>query len=215
MKSKRILITIMLISSIFILYGCSNSNSKETFTKENTTAKSETTVENNSTQNKLNEETDSTKSETKSENNSSKSKEKIETNSNKNEATQKSNKAAEDSNLLYKSKLGFSIKFPSSWKDRYIIKEEQNSMYVYFKATDKNIPQGSGLIFVIMKNNDSADERMYDSIESKTHITVGNITYFVGGPTDVGLDPENKEFNIYSSMKKESSKVLDTITSLN
>lgn len=99
--------------------------------------------------------------------------------------------------------------------DIYIIKEEQNSMYVYFKATDKNIPQGSGLLFVIMKNNDSGDEMMYDSIESKTHITVGNITYFVGGPTDVGLDPENKEFNIYSSMKKDRSQVISTITSLN
>ena len=99
--------------------------------------------------------------------------------------------------------------------DIYIIKEEQNSMYVYFKATDKNIRQGSGLLFVIMKNNDSGDEMMYDSIESKTHITVGNITYFVGGPTDVGLDPENKEFNIYSSMKKDRSQVISTITSLN
>ena len=99
--------------------------------------------------------------------------------------------------------------------DIYIIKEEQNSMYVYFKATDKNIPQGSGLLFVIMKNNVSGDEMMYDSIESKTHITVGNITYFVGGPTDVGLDPENKEFNIYSSMKKDRSQVISTITSLN
>lgn len=215
MKSKKILIIAMLISSIFILYGCSTSSSKETSAKENNAVESETNEENNSTQSKLNEEIGSTKSKTNSENNSSKSKEKPETNSKKNEETPKSNKAVADDNLLYKSKLGFSIKFPSSWKDRYTIKEEQNSMYVYFKAIDKNIPKGSGLLFVIMKNNDSADESMYDSIESKTHITVGNITYFVGGPTDVGMDPENKEFTIYSSMKKDRSKVIDTITSLN
>ena len=193
MKAKKILILTILISSVCILFECSNSNSTETSSKENNTAKSETTEENNSAQSKSTEKADSAQ----------------------NQTTTKTNKLAEDSSLTFKAKLGFSIKFPSNWKDRYIIKEDDNSMRVYFKSTDPNTPPNSGLLFLIMKKNDSSNEDMYDSIDGQKYIKVGNTTYFIGGPTDVGLSPDNKDFKIFTSMNKERKQVIDTIASLN
>lgn len=121
----------------------------------------------------------------------------------------------DDMDLTFKSKLGFSLKFPSNWKNKYTIKEDDNSVSVYFKSSDPNTPRGSGLFFVIMKNNDSLNEAMYDSIDGKKHLTIGNITYFLGGPTDVALSPENADFSTFLSMNKERKKVIDTIKSSN
>ena len=66
-----------------------------------------------------------------------------------------------------------------------------------------------------MKKNDSSNEDMYDSIDGQKYIKVGNTTYFIGGPTDVGLSPDNKDFKIFTSMNKERKQVIDTIASLN
>lgn len=138
-----------------------------------------------------------------------------ENNSVKSEITSKSNTSIDDTSLIFKSKLGFSMKFPSNWKDKYTIKEDDNSVSVYFKSTNPNTPPKSGLLFVIMKNNSSVNEDMYDSIDGKKYITINNITYLIGGPTDVSLNPENKDFNIFLSMNKERKKVIDTIKTLN
>lgn len=200
MKNRKILIITILISSVFILHGCSDFNSKETSSKDNTTAKIETNVENNSTESQSTDKIDATKNQGNTEGNSAKK-----------ETPSKTNKVAEDNSLTFKAKLGFSITFPSTWKDRYAIKEDGNSMYVYFKSTDSNTPPNSGLLFLIMKKNDSINENMYDSIEGKKYITVGNTTYFIGGPTDIALNTENKDFNIFASMNKERKKVIDTI----
>ena len=201
MKSNKMLVSTILISSVFILSGCSNFNSKETSSKDNTPVNSETTVENNSIENKSAKKIDDTKDKTNTDGDSAKK-----------ETTSKTNKVAEDNSLTFKAKLGFSIKFPSNWKDRYTIKEDSNSMYVYFKSTDSNTPPNSGLLFLIMKKNDSINENMYDSIDGKKYITVGNTTYFIGGPTDIALNTENKDFKIFASMNKERKNVIDTIS---
>ncbi|SFD03167.1 N-acetylmuramoyl-L-alanine amidase family protein [Clostridium uliginosum] len=125
--------------------------------------------------------------------------------------TSVNNKSTEDSNLIFKSKLGFSMKFPSEWKDRYTIIEDDNSVSVYFKSTDPNTPSKSGLFFVIMKKNNSLDESMYDSINGKKYITIDNTTYFIGGPTDISLNPENTDFNVFISMNNQCKDVIDTI----
>ncbi|WP_052085809.1 hypothetical protein [Clostridium sp. HMP27] len=66
-----------------------------------------------------------------------------------------------------------------------------------------------------MKNNDSSTEAMYDSIDGKKHLTIGNATHFLGGPTDVALSPENADFSTFLSMNKERKKVIDAIKSSN
>lgn len=128
------------------------------------------------------------------------------------DANSKDNKSDEDDSIIFKSKIGLSIKFPSNWKDRYTIKEDDNSIYVYFKSTDPKTRVNTGLLFVIMKDFDEEDESMYDSIDGEKHFTVGNKTYFVGGPTDVSLNPENKDFDIFVDMSNERKKVIDNIS---
>lgn len=138
-----------------------------------------------------------------------------ETNPVKNEITSQTSKPIDNTDLTFKSKLGFSMKFPSNWKDKYTIKEDDNSVSVYFKSTDPKTPPNSGLFFVIMKNNNSLNKDMYDSIDGNKYLTIGDTTYFMGGPTDVALDPENKDFKIFQSMNKERTKVIDTIKAVN
>lgn len=128
------------------------------------------------------------------------------------DTTNEENKAAEDGSIIFNSKIGLSIKFPSNWKDRYTIKEDDNSIYVYFKSTDPKTRANTGLLFVIMKDFDSEDESMHDSIDGEKHFTLGNKTYFVGGPTDVSLNPENKDFDIFVAMSNERKKVIDNIS---
>lgn len=128
------------------------------------------------------------------------------------DADSKDNKSAEDDSIIFKSKIGLSIKFPSNWKDRYTIKEDDNSIYVYFKSTDPKTRANTGLLLVIIKDFDEEDESMYDSIDGEKHFSVGNKTYFVGGPTDVSLNPENKDFDIFVAMSNERKKVIDNIS---
>lgn len=143
------------------------------------------------------------------------------TNSNNNTASSSSttnnsnnNKQENTTSLNYKSKLGFSITFPSDWKNRYKIKEDDKSMYVYFKSTDPNTPDNLGLLFFLKKNYTQEDENFSDSVlpNGKRHITVGNTTYLVGGPTDVNLNEDNKDFQIFLSIKKECEQAINTIT---
>lgn len=133
----------------------------------------------------------------------------------KSEITSETSKPIDNMDLTFKSKLGFSMNFPSNWKDKYIIKEDDNSVSVYFKSTDPKTPPNSGLFFVIMKNNGSLNKDMYDSIDGNKYLTIGDTTYFIGGPTDVALNPENTDFNTFLSMNKERKKVIDAIKSSN
>jgi hypothetical protein len=96
---------------------------------------------------------------------------------------------------------------------RYTIKEDDNSMYVYSKSSDPNTPKNLGLLFFIKKNFTQDDENMSDSVlpNGRRHITVGNTTYLVGGPTDVNLNEDNKDFQLFLSIKKEREQVLNTI----
>lgn len=138
-----------------------------------------------------------------------------ENNPDKSEITSETSKSVNNMDLIFKSKLGFSMKFPSNWKDKYTIKEDDNSVSIYFKSSDLNTPPKSGLLFVIMKKNSSMNEDMYDSIDGKKYIAINNITYFIGGPTDISLDPENSDFQMFLSMNKERKNVIDTIKSSN
>lgn len=212
MKSKKILILALIISSTVGLLGCFNSSSKEISLKENSLAENNTSdKDNNSAEIKKTEESISNASKpatTSSENKNT------DTNKNNNANTNTgAKKQEEDTSLNYKSKLGFSLTFPTNWKNRYTVKEDNNSMYVYFKSSDPNTPKNLGLLFFIKKNYTQDDENMSDSVlpNGRRHITVGNTTYLVGGPTDVNLNEDNKDFQIFLSIKKELEQVINTI----
>lgn len=210
MKIKKVLIIALLVLSVSLLIGYINY-SKETSSKDKNIVKSETAADNNSAKSNSSEDAEAGKSNKNTENNSNKSKTNTEADSDKG-TTNEENKAAEDGSIIFNSKIGLSIKFPSNWEERYTIKEDDNSIYVYFKSTDPKTRANTGLLFVIMKDFDSEDESMYDSIDGEKHFTLGNKTYFVGGPTDVSLNPENKDFDIFVAMSNERKKVIDNIS---
>jgi len=224
MKSKKILILALIISSTVGLLGCSNSSSQEVSSKEKQVAESNTSDKNNnSTETAKIEEskanTDKTPAASPDKKSTSSSKN-TNSNSNKNATSSSSSNTNSDNNkqenttsLNYKSKLGFSITFPPNWKNRYKIKEDDNSMYVYFKSTDPNTRDSLGLFFFLKKNYTQRDDDFSDSVLSdrRKYITVGNTTYLVGGPTDVNLNEDNKDFQLFLSMKKEREQVINTI----
>jgi hypothetical protein len=203
MKSKKIIIFTLIISSVIALCSCTNSNTKETPSNE------ENIIQNNdSHKNKQTNQAYSTASD-----NDKDKKVTKETAPSQQETSTKNDKSTPTNNLTYKSKLGFSITFPSNWKDRYIINEDINSMRVYFKSSDPSTPKNSGFFFAIMKNT-PPDEDFYDSIGVEKHITIGDKSYFVGGPTDVNLSESNKDFNIFLSMNKDCKKIIGTLKPL-
>ncbi|MBW6411690.1 hypothetical protein [Clostridium weizhouense] len=190
MKLKKLLIITVLISTTAILYGCSSSKINETSSDES----------------------NSTQSEMISDSTNSSAPKNSKTVSNDN-VTQKPNKSTND--LIFKSKLGFSMQFPDNWKGKYKIKEDDEGLAVYFKSKDPKTPENRGLLFVIKKKYDSEEAEMFDSVCEKKFITLGNTTYLVGGPTDVPLDSTTTDINDFVSMIQESQKVIHTMKSIN
>ncbi|GAA0076744.1 hypothetical protein UT300005_11220 [Clostridium sp. CTA-5] len=227
MKLKLILVNAFLIFSIAIMYGCKDSKDVETVSENN--VKSEISSEANSTKedsklkseeitstdSKTNKEVKKTtnKDNTKIENDKSKecSNKNLKKNSINEGNSNLENKQTTNPNLIFKSNLGFSITFPTNWENKYKVIEGEKSVSVYFKSSDKNVPEKSGLFFTIIEKDNSIDETIYDSIEGKKYVTLNNKIYFIGGPTDIALSEEVSDFNVFLSMNKERKKVIDTI----
>jgi len=108
--------------------------------------------------------------------------------------------------------LGFSVTFPTSWKNKYTIEEDNNGLVIKFKPASNRV--AGGLLFEIVKRSPDFDESMSDSI-GKRYITAKEVTYIIGGPMDVGFPPNHPEYNIYRQLASELSAVSLTIKSIN
>lgn len=110
--------------------------------------------------------------------------------------------------LQYKnSKLGFSITFPESWKDKYTIKEYDKGMTVYFK-TKATISGGNGRMFDIVKNPSQELNGLFDDVQ---YIKINGANYLIGKPTDVTYEKGDPEYDVFSKMKSEIPEVIKTI----
>lgn len=110
--------------------------------------------------------------------------------------------------LQYKnSKLGFSITFPESWKDKYTIKEYDKGMTVYFK-TKATISGGNGRMFDIVKNPSQELDGLFDDVQ---YIKINGANYLIGKPTDVTYEKGDPEYDVFSKMKSEIPQVIKTI----
>jgi tetratricopeptide (TPR) repeat protein len=124
------------------------------------------------------------------------------------------NKPAVASGEIYKNdKLGFSIKFPESWKGKYTIKESDDGIRVYFKPSKKAL-DGLGFLFGVIKKSDNLDESHFDTVSRKIrYFKAKGITYVVGGPTDVNFSENHPEFNVFINMSREAAQVVETLKS--
>lgn len=115
---------------------------------------------------------------------------------------------------LYKNdKLGFSINFPDSWKGKYTIKESDDGIRVFFKASSEN-PQGTGFLFGVLKKGDNLEENTFDTVSTKVrYFNANSITYVVGGPTGLSFDDKYPEYPVFYKVMKEISEVVETLKS--
>ncbi|GIM30364.1 hypothetical protein CPJCM30710_30300 [Clostridium polyendosporum] len=115
--------------------------------------------------------------------------------------------------IQYKNdKLGFSLTFPSDWKGKYRIQENDMSIFVYFSPKQKTDNSGSGLLFAIInKASKDFNENFFDTISDKKYFEAKGAIYFIGGPTDIGFNENNPEFSTYRKLKSEVPNVIKTI----
>ena len=107
-------------------------------------------------------------------------------------------------------KLGFSFVVPESWRGKYLVKQEQNGILVFYKPIDL-ATEGKGLLFAILKRTSLEDEHSFDNVGEPRTFEVNGITYITGGPTDVGFPEGHKEFADFIKLKKEVREVVKTI----
>ncbi|GCD11581.1 MULTISPECIES: hypothetical protein [Clostridium] len=123
-------------------------------------------------------------------------------------------KKVNDSNKpeMFKSdKLGFSIVFPKTWKDKYRVEENDMGITVYFKPKEK-AEGGYGKLFAfINKNSANFYEDSLDTICDQRYFEAKGATYVIGGPTDLNFPEEHPEFNTFLKMKGELKEVLKTL----
>lgn len=114
--------------------------------------------------------------------------------------------------IKYNSKtLGITLSFPASFKDKYTIKEINDSLSVYFKPEDSSSPK-TGLLFTIIKaDSKDLNPDSYDNILKDKFITINNQKYLVGSTTDVGFPDDNKEFKTYQKMKNQCKSIIESI----
>lgn len=113
--------------------------------------------------------------------------------------------------LIYKNnKLGFSLVFPESWKDKYRIEENEMGITVYFKPKEK-VEDGYGELFSIIKKSDDLDEKSFDTIGEHRYFEAKGNTYIIGGPTDLSFPEEHSGFKTFLKMNGERIDVLKTL----
>ncbi|MBU3144083.1 hypothetical protein [Clostridium sp. CF012] len=113
---------------------------------------------------------------------------------------------------MFKSdKLGFSVVFPETWKDKYKIEENDMGITVYFKPKEK-AEGGYGKLFTfINKNSANLYEDSLDAVCDQRYFEAKGATYVIGGPTDVNFPENHPEFNTFLKMKGELKEVLKTL----
>ncbi|MGH4123433.1 MAG: hypothetical protein ACREV6_10960 [Clostridium sp.] len=113
---------------------------------------------------------------------------------------------------MFKSdKLGFSIVFPETWKDKYRIEENDMGITVYFKPKEK-IEDCYGKLFAFTnKNSVNFYEDSFDTVCDQRYFEAKGVTYVIGGPTDVNFPEDHSEFNTFLKMKGELKEALKTL----
>jgi hypothetical protein len=121
----------------------------------------------------------------------------------------KSNNQVKQNNVYNNDKLGISFTVPQSWIGRYTVKEETYGVNVFFKPTVP-APEGSGLIFCLIKEG-YGDEEFLDSMGDPKTIVAKGVTYHIDGPRDIGFPDDHKEYKDYQKFRQDVPSVVKTI----
>lgn len=116
---------------------------------------------------------------------------------------------------LYKNEnLGFSLEFPESWNNRYIIKESEDSIYIYSKEV-YNSAYGMGRLFTIQRQTGeliTEEDIREGPVPIKILLKGNGYTYFSISVTDVQYPSNDKALsNEYLSLSEEIGSVYKSI----
>lgn len=130
---------------------------------------------------------------------------------------QNTDSKTEDS-IIYKNEtLGFSLKFPRDWKDKYIIKESVDGISIINKKIYENY-NGAGRLLTIERVTGEliTQEDMQQAPVGQQIILQGNgYTYFTREPSDVQYPPDNEELSSdYKAMSKRIPEIYHSISIL-
>ncbi|MDP4092786.1 MAG: hypothetical protein Q8920_05425 [Bacillota bacterium] len=126
--------------------------------------------------------------------------------------------AAASSKLIYHSgKFGFSLTFPESWRGKYVVKEDEESVQVYQKITYDSSNGEMGRLFSIAEFTKDEWNKNGDEISSISedlgNVTNGDKVYYFGGPSDVQFDSNNKQAaEEYKNMHNDIQAIVKTFT---
>ena len=97
------------------------------------------------------------------------------------------------------------LQFPKSWKDKYVVAEDENGFTVFQKASYEK-EKGMGYLFGISKDTEWYPDAAGVSILGYTD---DGVLYEVVRPTDVSCDVENEDtLNEYQGMMQQSDTVV-------
>ncbi len=126
-----------------------------------------------------------------------------------------SNTNKSSQNMFYANgKLGFIMRFPDEWKDKYVI-EEHNEDYpygvkVYFKSKNSDKKE---CIFYITEKNDDIDEENVENVSKRINNTfeARDIRYIIGRNKGEGPTKNSPDFKEFNKMVGEAENVIDTL----
>ncbi len=128
-------------------------------------------------------------------------------------------KLERSSPLYINSSLGFTIQFPDSWKDKFILKENENSITVHNKMVYEDVTYGGaggGQLFSLERMvGELITQKDMDQEPVRTEIILqGNgYTYFVRYPSDVQYPPVDEELSKdYLAMFNQIPEVISGIS---
>ncbi|MCX7708517.1 MAG: hypothetical protein N2484_01565 [Clostridia bacterium] len=103
------------------------------------------------------------------------------------------------------SRFGFFIPVPANWTDRYTVEEADTGINVYFNP--QKPAENQGVLFYINKKG-TVEEGFLDNVK---YFDFNGMTFVIGQPTDVSFDTEHPEFNIYCSMSREVTDIVQSL----
>lgn len=123
----------------------------------------------------------------------------------------------EDSVIYNNKTLGFSLKFPKDWKEKYIIKESVDGISIFNKKIYENY-NGAGRLLTIERVTGEliTKEDMRQAPVGQQIILQGNgYTYFTSMPSDVEYPPDDSELsNNYKVMSEQIPEIYHSINIL-
>lgn len=129
--------------------------------------------------------------------------------------TQKPGMEEHGKSIVYENEtLGFSLKLPEEWKDKYIIEESENNIDFFSKIVYEKY-NGAGLLFTIVRDVGELinEQDMQQAPQPQQILIQGNgYTYYIRWPSDVQYPFDDEETSSgYVAMSNQIERVIKSI----